>query len=237
MAGKLTKILRFLKIQIFKPKSGIKQETSDRELFRYLFLRQETEKVRISEELKECLSLLSTHRFLLNDTEKTEFDSKDLQSIEKSLNSIRDKIKSITLTLQPPFLQQKFTDTIETLCRQFCNEHNNINMRSRIEDIKEEDIPDHLRIVVCKVLQKVMKRSHMCFDSNNINITLRNSKDSLDLIFEDDAMRESLDKQKSEDLKLQIESLARLSNGTIKRTTIYPEGRMITFSWNLQQEG
>lgn len=234
MAGKFKRILQFLETQIFKLSSGSKQETSDKELFKHLFLNQETEKMKLVEDLSDCLSLLSVSRLLLEDKEKTELDSKKIQLIEQSLKSAHDKIKSVIGSSQPLSVQQnKLSYTLEMLCRQFCNGHENINMRSRIENINDENVPYYLKVVVCKILQKTMERSHLCFGSTTMNITLNGS---LNLIFEDDAKRGCLNKEKSEELKLEIESLVRLSNGTIKRTTTYPEGRMIIFSWELKQE-
>jgi signal transduction histidine kinase len=235
MAGKLIQIFQSLKALIFKLSSGNKQEVSYRELFTYLFLSQEIERMRTSEELDECLSLLSAPKFLLDNIEKTESNTKTLQLIDESLKAAYQKVKSATLTLQPPFAQlNKFSPILEMLCSQFCTKYDNISIRCRAEDVKEENIPNYLRIVVCRVLQKMMVRSQECFGSNNMNITL---KGSLDLIFEDNVRKESLDKQKCENLTLQIESLVRLSNGSIKTTVIYPEGRIIICHWKLNKKG
>ncbi len=113
------------------------------------------------------------------------------RQIEKVVSYLLDTIKEakhIAARLRPPTLEGLgLLATIQAVTRRFSDLYKDIRLDLRIE-VREEDVPDHLKIVIYRVLQEVLNNVGKHSQASRVSICLRTHHDRIEFELADDGI-------------------------------------------------
>ncbi len=108
-----------------------------------------------------------------------------LESISRILQVAIDEARRIQIALRPSMLDDLgILVTINWFCREFESAYFEIRIQKEI-DIKEEEVPDSLKIVIYRVLQEAMNNIGKHSRANAVGLSLRKSDGSIELTIRD----------------------------------------------------
>jgi signal transduction histidine kinase len=108
-----------------------------------------------------------------------------LESISRILQGAMDEARRIQIALRPSMLDDLgILVTINWFCREFESAYVEILIQKEI-DIKEEEVPDSLKIVIYRVLQEAMNNIGKHSRANAVGLSLRKSGGSIELTIRD----------------------------------------------------
>ncbi len=108
-----------------------------------------------------------------------------LESISRILQSTIEEARRIQMALRPSILDDfGILTTINWFCREFESTYLDIPIQKEI-DIKEDEVPDSLKIVIYRVLQEAMNNIGKHSKANAVVLSLRKSGGSIELAIRD----------------------------------------------------
>jgi signal transduction histidine kinase len=154
---------------------------------------QEQERKTVARELHDSIgSSLTAIRFALEQTIRSMGSSSESASTGFSLEKIMDLLKEvidesqrIAYDLRPSILDTLgLLAAIRSLCRRTLEIHRKIELDMRLE-LKEEDIPERLKIVCYRIIQECLNNALKHSNADHLQLHMRKSENILYLFFED----------------------------------------------------
>ena len=112
----------------------------------------------------------------------------DNVSIEKIISIINNTIQEtrrISACLRPSTLDDLgLISTINWYCRKFGNYYPQIHIKQQL-DIKEDDVPERLKVVIYRILQEALQNVAKHSDADEVRISLKRSGNELALSVDD----------------------------------------------------
>ena len=151
----------------------------------------EKERKRVAHEIHDSIgsSLASAEVKLGNAISQAGQDNSEktatLESIFRILQTAIEEARRIQMALRPSILDDLgLLTTINWFCREFESTYLEIRIRKEIE-IKEDELPDSLKIVIYRVLQEAMNNVAKHSKANAVFLCLRKSGGSIELVIRD----------------------------------------------------
>lgn len=166
-------------------------------------------------------------------------DSKiDPEPLEKTISIIQDAIQDVrdlAMELRPTTLDEfGIVKTIDWICREFENDHRNINLESRIE-VAEEDIPAALKTIIYRVIRDALASIGEQGLATKVSLRISLYEDNLLLCIEDNAVAyhpEHDDKNAEQKIALTtIKERIVLTGGVFKVESNRQGGTIMTAEW------
>ncbi len=152
---------------------------------------QERERKLIAQEIHDSMgsSLAATKFKLENALKEMGVDnpqaSAALEGIIPIVQGTIDEARRIQMSLRPSILDDLgISTTIEWFCRDFESTYSDIHIQKEI-NIKEDEVPDSLKIVIYRLLQEAMNNIAKHSKANTVFLSLRKSGGSLELVIRD----------------------------------------------------
>ncbi|SPD71970.1 ATPase/histidine kinase/DNA gyrase B/HSP90 domain protein [uncultured Desulfobacterium sp.] len=175
----------------------IKELSASREELRFLSRRllevQENERKLVAQELHDSIgSSLSAIKFTL-EQKAIEMDNKALDDggllLDRAISMVRstmEEVRRISTNLRPPLLDNLgILTTIRSHCREFQEVYSDTKINSQL-DIKEEDVPDGLKIVIFRILQEALNNAAKYSKAKHVRVSLKKTGVGLEFSLEDD---------------------------------------------------
>jgi signal transduction histidine kinase len=151
----------------------------------------EKERKRIAHEIHDSIgSSLASAKFKLENTMKQigqphSETTAALESLFPILQTAIEEARRIQMALRPSILDDLgILTTISWFCREFESTYPDIHIQKEI-DLKEEEVPDSLKIVIYRVLQEAMNNIAKHSKANAVFLSLRKSGASIELAIRD----------------------------------------------------
>jgi signal transduction histidine kinase len=110
-------------------------------------------------------------------------------SLEQIISLVRgtiEEIQRISSNLRPSALDDMgVLATIRTVCREFQEIRKNTQIREQI-NVREEDVPESLKVVIYRVLQEALNNVMKHSDAENVRLCLKKTSQGLEFTIEDD---------------------------------------------------
>ena len=101
------------------------------------------------------------------------------------LKQASEEVRTIVMNLRPSILDDLgIIATINWFCRQFMEIYNDIEIEKTIE-IKEKQIPDHLKTIIYRVLQEAMNNIAKHSNAHRVELSLLQKGNQVQLIVKD----------------------------------------------------
>jgi signal transduction histidine kinase len=112
----------------------------------------------------------------------------DLQLLENLIHVVRgamEEVRGISMGLRPPIIDSLgLVATISWFCREFQTSHPGICIEAEI-DVREEEIPEPLKIVIFRVLQEACNNIAKHSEAERLRLRLGRENGRLSLLVED----------------------------------------------------
>jgi len=172
-----------------------KSEEELRHLSSKILNAHEEESKRIGQELHDGLAqTLSAIKFgvegaLMYMGQENPVEASDsLESIVALAQGAVEEVRRISKNLRPSALDDLgILATISWLCNEFETLHSDIGIKKRI-DLQEEDVPDHLRIVIFRILQEALNNIAKHSEAHLVNLSLKGTSDHIELGINDNGI-------------------------------------------------
>ena len=160
-----------------------------------LMTTQERERKRIAQELHDSIGqYLTTIKLRIRQVHDNIPDP-DKAPVLESLNTITTivqetigEVRKIVMDLRPSILDDLgIQATIRWFCREFRITYSNIEITEEI-DIKEEELPDDLKIVIYRILQEALNNVAKHSKADHISLSLFKEEDFVVLKIEDNGI-------------------------------------------------
>lgn len=215
-----------------------------RHLSSQLLSAQESERKSVAQELHDSIGqTLAAIKF---GTEKAleqlgkRGSAKVRQPLEAVISMIQNgvnEVRRIQMDLRPPTLDDLgILATISWFCREFQTIYSEIRIEKQI-DIREDDVPDSLKIIIYRVLQEALNNIAKHSKAVLVRLSLRKKNGAIDFAIEDNGLGFNLEEALSvESTKrgLGIASMkerTELSGGSFSVDSIRGKGTAIRASW------
>lgn len=171
----------------------LESERDLRLLSSHLLTAEEKERKRIAQELHDGIGQsLSAIKFSLEGTleqmgqeETGAADAKSLYAIVPIIQEAIEEVRRIVMNLRPSTLDDLgILATIAWFSREFESVYSGIRIQKEIE-IKEEDIPEHLKPVIYRVLQEALNNVAKHSRADFVRLCLRKIDGTIELDIED----------------------------------------------------
>jgi signal transduction histidine kinase len=246
----LSKANTLLKLEITeRKKTGEELKQSENELRRLsskLLTAHEEESKRIGQELHDGLAQTLSAVKIWAENAVIQLGRKDSVGAAKSLESVIplaqgavEEVRRISRNLRPSSLDDLgLLATISWSCQEFCTLYPGIEMEEQIE-IREDQVPDSLKIVIYRVLQEALNNIAKHSGANLVLISLKATGGMIEMIIDDNGdgfeMEHTLSNQRS-DRGLGIASMkerTELSGGSFLIESCKGVGTTVRASWPL----
>jgi len=207
---------------------------------------QEDERKRISAELHDDIAAkLSAIKFSLekNLISVDKADRGDSESTKSIISMVIDTISStrrIMINLRPAMIDDLgILATLNWYCREFEQIFTGIQIKKQI-NIEEIEIPDHLKIVIFRIVQEGMNNVAKHSGANHVALTLEKINDILALSIEDNGWGFDVENKTLESETLQgfgmvnMEERARFSGGNFSINSLKEKGTFLKVTWPLK---
>jgi signal transduction histidine kinase len=153
---------------------------------------QENERRRIARELHDGLGqILNAVKFKVHESLRIlgsnpyGRDLEPLQSVPPLIQEGIDEARRIGMDLRPSILDDLgILATLGWFCREFQKIYSSISLEKQF-DIREEDVPDPLKIVIYRVLQEALNNVTKHSKADVVSIRLRRTGDTVELLVRD----------------------------------------------------
>ena len=170
--------------------------------------------------------------------------SHEANSLEKIIVTVQDTIEEsrrISTNLRPSMLDDLgLLPTINWFCREFQSIYSHITVEKQI-DIKENMVPEHLKIVIFRILQEAMNNTAKHSGSSLVCLSLGRTESHMELSVEDNGQGFSIeevlsDKGYTRGIGLaSMKDRAELSGGAFQIRATRGTGTSILASWPVGQ--
>jgi len=223
-----------------------KSESHLRFLSSQLLSVQEDERKRISAELHDDIAAkLAAIKFSLEKKlmHMGKADDEVNQSLKSIISMVLDTIVStrrIMVNLRPAMIDDLgILATLNWYCREFEQIFDTIHVEKQV-NIEEIEIPDHLKIVIFRIVQEGMNNIAKHSGANNISLVLEKTNDTLGLLIEDngrgfDVVNNILESETFQGFGIvNMKERARLSGGEFSIKSFQKKGTSIKVTWPLK---
>jgi signal transduction histidine kinase len=225
----------------------LKSEKELRVLSAKLMSIEERHRKHVSRELHDSIGqYLTAIKFSMENTcqmllEKQDI-SKSVTLLEVGINLLKqtiDEVRRIMMDLRPSILDDLgILATISWFCRELQAVYTGMHVEQDIR-IREEDIPEKLKIIIYRILQEALNNAAKHSSANHLRISLKKVRNRLTLAVEDNGRGFDLEQVASsydisvlEGLGLMsMKERAELSGGMLKITSQLDKGTSIIASW------
>jgi len=207
---------------------------------------QENERKRISSELHDDIAAkLAAIKFTLEKKlmQPGKVNDETTQSLKGIISMVVDTISSarrIMINLRPAMIDDLgILATLNWYCREFEQIFTTIRVEKQT-NIKENEIPENLKIVIFRIVQEGMHNIAKHSGANHVALTLEKINDVFTLSIEDngrgfDAENKTLDSEIFQGFGLvNMEERARLSGGDFSVKSLKEKGTFIKVTWSLK---
>ncbi|HJX31734.1 MAG TPA: sensor histidine kinase, partial [Thermodesulfobacteriota bacterium] len=210
---------------------------------------QEDERKRISAELHDDIAAkLAAIKFSLekNLINGRKADDEAIQSVKGIISMVVDTISStrrIMINLRPSMIDDLgILATLNWFCREFEQIFTTIRVEKQI-NIKENEIPENLKIVIFRIVQEGMNNIAKHSGANHVALILEKINDVFTLSIEDNGLGFDAENKTPESEKLQgfglvnMEERARFSGGDFSIKSLKGKGTFLKITWPLKSMG
>lgn len=207
---------------------------------------QEDERKRISAELHDDIAAkLAAIKFSLEKKllQMDKADDEANQSLRDIISKVLDTIIStrrIMVNLRPAMIDDLgILATLNWYCREFEQIFDTIHVEKQV-NIEEIEIPDHLKIVIFRIVQEGMNNIAKHSGANNISLVLEKTNDTLALLIEDngrgfDVANSILESETFQGFGIvNMKERASLSGGNFSIKSFQEKGTSIKVTWSLK---
>ncbi|WAC08042.1 MAG: histidine kinase [Thermodesulfobacteriota bacterium] len=207
---------------------------------------QEDERKRISAELHDDIAAkLAGIKFVLEKKlmQSDKANDEANQSLKGFISMLRDTIAStrrIMINLRPAMIDDMgILATLNWYSREFEQIFSPIQVEKQI-NIKEIEIPDHLKIIIFRILQEAMNNISKHSGADHVYLSLQRINDTLALSIEDNGRGFDVEKKtlKSETFQgfgmVNMKERARLSGGDFAIHSLKEKGTFLKVTWPLK---
>ena len=207
---------------------------------------QEDERKRISAELHDDIAAkLAAIKFSLekNLMHMGNADDEVNQSLKSIISMVLETIAStrrIMVNLRPAIIDDLgILATLNWYCREFEQIFDTIHVEKQA-NIEEIEIPDHLKIVIFRIVQEGLNNIAKHSGANNISLVLEKTNDTLGLLIEDngrgfDVANKILASETFQGFGIvNMKERARLSGGEFSIKSFQEKGTSIKVTWSLK---
>jgi signal transduction histidine kinase len=223
-----------------------KSENELRTLSTKLLSAQEKERRHVAQELHDSIGASLTGIKFALEQKLANMERKNGMtggiSLEQIISLVRgtiEEIQRISSNLRSAALDDMgILATIRTVCREFEEIRAGVQVKSRIK-VREEDVPEPLKVVIYRVLQEAMNNVMKHSDATNVRLCLERIDGKLEFTIEDngkgfDAAEVMADGNLSSGLGLAgMKERTELSNGSFEIVSRNGGGTVIQASWPL----
>jgi Signal transduction histidine kinase len=207
---------------------------------------QEDERKRISAELHDDIAAklaaikFSLEKKLLQPDKATDEVNQSLKNIISMVLDTIVSTRRIMVNLRPAMIDDLgILATLNWYCREFEQIFDNIQVEKQV-NIEETEIPEHLKIVIFRIVQEAMNNIAKHSGANNISLVLEKTNDFLALLIEDNGRGFDGEKKtlKSETFQgfgmVNMKERARLSGGDFAIHSLKEKGTFLKVTWPLK---
>jgi signal transduction histidine kinase len=211
-----------------------------------LLTAQEDERKRISAELHDDIAAkLAAIKFSLEKKIIQARNTEDVvnQSMQNIIFMVRDTISStrrIMINLRPAMIDDLgILATLNWYCREFEQIFSTIQIEKQI-NVEESEIPDHLKIVIFRIVQEAMNNIAKHSGATHISLVLDKINETLVLSIEDNGRGFDLENKTFESETFQgfgmvnMKERARFSGGIFSIKSLKEKGTSLTVIWSLK---
>ncbi len=208
---------------------------------------EERQRKHISRELHDSIGqYLTAIKFSMETTHQHLIGKQDISKavvlLETGVNLLKqtiDEVRRIMMDLRPSILDDLgILATISWFCRELQAVYSRMHVEQDIQ-LKEEDIPEHLKIIIYRILQEALNNAAKHSSADHVCVSLKKAKNKIQLTIEDNGKGFDL-KQVASNYDISVlEGLglmsmrerAELTGGILKIHTELGKGTSITASW------
>jgi PAS domain S-box-containing protein len=208
-----------------------------------LIIAQEEERKRVAMELHdEISSKLAGVKFGMEKRliQKPAPSDQERITLEDTINTLKDtmtSIRSIMVNLRPAMIDDLgLLPTINWYCREFQKIYDAPTIEKEF-DIEEEEIPDHLKIVIFRIIQEAMNNVVKHSQADQMRLSLKRKQGAIELLVEDNGLGFNVVKGNTDHGGYQgmgltgIKERIRHSGGTISIESLKGKGTVIQVTW------
>jgi signal transduction histidine kinase len=205
---------------------------------------QERERKHIAQELHDSIGASLTAIKLALEQNLSEMceenEAEGRQSLEQIASMVRHTIEEtqiISTNLRPSTLDDLgIITTVRSTCREFQELHSDIRIETHTP-LKEEDVPEPLKIVIYRVLQEALNNTFKHSHADTVRVSLKHADKCLELLVADngdgfDAKKALAQGSQSDGMGLVgMKERVELSAGTFQLLSEPGDGTTIRASW------
>jgi len=188
---KLERSIRYAIDRSITLKALIDSEAKLRALSSKILETQETERKAIAKELHDSIgSSLTAIKYALEKklSEIHEIEKPKSITLEQLIVMVRDTMEEtrrISSNLRPSILDDLgLLTAIHSICREHQKIYDRIQIKTRL-DIEESNIPEHLKIIIYRVLQEALNNIIKHSGANNVELSLKGTGHDIEFVIED----------------------------------------------------
>jgi signal transduction histidine kinase len=210
---------------------------------------QEKERKLITRELHDSIGAsLSAIKFALEsrlDQNDNRCDNSKGISLKQIIAMVKETIEEtqrISTSLRPSILDDMgILKTIGWICRKFNEIYSDIHIEQTIE-IQEEEVPEPLKIVICRIVQEALNNIAKHAQAERVIVSIRNISEVLELRVEDNGQGFDMVRMLSEEMSTTGMGLSgmkdriELSGGMFDITSEKGKGTTIHAVWSVSRD-
>ncbi|MBN1628101.1 MAG: response regulator [Deltaproteobacteria bacterium] len=188
---KLERSIRYAIDRSMTLKALIDSEAKLRRLSSKILKTQEDERKAIAKELHDSIgSSLTAIKYALEKklSEIHEIKSSKSITLEQLIAMIRETMEEtrrISSNLRPSILDDLgLLTAINSICREYQRLYERINIKTTL-NIKESEIPDHLKIIIYRVLQEALNNIIKHSGADSVELSLGKTDNGIEIVIED----------------------------------------------------
>lgn len=208
----------------------------------------ESERKRIAQQMHDAIGQsLSALKYTIEESLETlvrEVDEQKVKPLRRSIPLIREivnEVRSLQEDLWPAILDDLgIIAAVESVCEQFNDIYQTPRAETQIE-IREDDIPKPLKIVIYRILQEALSNAAKHSKSEVVQVSLRRAGNAIHLVVQDNGsgfdVQQALSPSFRKGLGLtSMRERAELSNGSFTVRSKKGKGTAITVTWPIEEK-
>jgi len=198
---------------------------------------QEGERRRIARELHDSIGqTLAAAKFIL-DRKLSQMDRGKapagiyLEDLHSMLRNGIEENRRIMTNLRPPLLDDLgILTTLNWFCREFQKVYPHISIQKQI-NIREDEVPDHLKIVIFRVVQESLNNMAKHSGGDSLNLALGKTERTMELMIRDNGKGFDPESTPKGLGRASMEERVRLSDGTFALESFQGKGTVVQATW------
>ena len=223
-----------------------KSEKELRFLSAELLNAQERERARFARELHDGIGqALSTMKVRVETLTKiarsdvNRIQGEDLENLVPIIRQTIEEVRNTSMDLRPSTLDSLgILPTIDWFCREHQTSYPSVQIEKRI-DIRETDVPDHLKIVIYRIVQEAFNNAAKYSEAEILQVSISKAEGEIRLAVQDNGQGFDLEDLLSADTETRgfgitsMKERAELSDGSFSIESAVGQGTTIRASWQV----